>query len=50
MMTRERALELINEENRPRYETLRWYLDIIGLDFERVIKVVNKIPKHYPLD
>jgi hypothetical protein len=32
-----------------RYETLRWYLEIIGLDFEEVIKVVNKIPKLYPI-
>jgi glucosamine--fructose-6-phosphate aminotransferase (isomerizing) len=47
MITRERALELVNIENRPRYETLKWYLEIVGLDFEPVIKVVNSIPKNY---
>lgn len=47
MITRERALELVNIENRPRYETLKWYLEIIGLDFEPVVKVVNSIPKNY---
>lgn len=26
MLTREEALELFNEENRPRYESLKWYL------------------------
>jgi hypothetical protein len=47
MLTRERALELVNEENRPRYESLKWYLEIIGLDFESVIKRINHIPKLY---
>jgi len=38
---------LIEEDNLPRYETLRWYLEIIGLDFVEGIKVVNNIPKLY---
>jgi hypothetical protein len=46
-MTRERALELVADENQPRYQNIRWYLDTLGLDFERVIKVVNNIPKLY---
>lgn len=44
-MTRERALELVADENRPRYQNIKWYLDTLGMDFERVIKVVNSIPK-----
>jgi len=46
-MTRERALELVACENQPRYQNIRWYLDTLGLDFERVIKIVNNIPKLY---
>jgi len=46
-ITREKALELIEIENVPRYESIHWYLDIIGLDFERVIKRINQIPKLY---
>jgi len=49
MLTREEAAKLIEEDNLPRYETLRWYLEIIGLDFAEVIKTVNKIPKLYKL-
>lgn len=49
MLTREQAMALIEEDNRPRYETLRWYLEIIGLDFAEVIRTVNAIPKLYPL-
>jgi len=49
MLIREKGLQLIEEDNLPRYETLRWYLEIIDLDFEKVLKVVNKIPKLYKL-
>lgn len=44
-LTREEALVLVDIENMPRYQNIRWYLDAIGLDFERVIKIVNSIPK-----
>lgn len=46
-ITREKALELLEQENRPRYQNIRWYLDTLNLDFERVIKIVNNIPKLY---
>lgn len=45
MLSREMALEKVMHENIPRYETLKWYLEILGLDFETVIKQVNKMPK-----
>jgi hypothetical protein len=44
-LTREEALSLVEVENIPRYQNIRWYLDAVGLDFERVIKIVNTIPK-----
>jgi glucosamine--fructose-6-phosphate aminotransferase (isomerizing) len=46
-ITREKALELVEDENQPRYQNIRWYLDTLGLDFAEVIKVVNAIPKLY---
>jgi len=49
-LTRERALELVKGENRPRYQNIRWYLDTLGMDFEEVIKIVNTLPKLYKLD
>lgn len=49
-ITREKALELLSEENRPRYQNIRWYLDTLGLDFNNVIKIVNDIPKLYKVD
>lgn len=46
-ITRERALDLVAEENRPRYESIKWYLDAVEIDFREAINVVNKIPKLY---
>ena len=46
-ISRDKALQLLDEENRPRYLNIRWYLDTLGMDFERVIKIVNEIPKIY---
>lgn len=47
MITREEALNLVAIENLPRYESIQWYLDSIGLEFEPVIEVINNIPKLY---
>lgn len=46
-LSRDKALELVEDENRPRYQNIRWYLDTLGMDFNEVIKVVNLIPKLY---
>lgn len=47
LLDRTVALKMVMEENRPRLESLKWYFKILGLDFEEVIKIVNKIPKLY---
>ena len=49
MITREEGLKMIEEENRPRYSSIKWYTEIVGLDFESTIKRINQIPKLYPI-
>ena len=44
-MTRDEALALVHDENRPRYQSIRWYLDTLGMDFRDVIAVVNAMPR-----
>ena len=44
-LTREQALKLVDDENRPRYPNIKWYLDAIGMEFSDVIPVINAIPK-----
>ena len=46
-ITREEALKLVEDENQPRYDNIKWYLGLLGMNFEEVIKIVNKIPKVY---
>lgn len=46
-LTRSEALRLVEDENQPRYENIRWYLDAVGMDFKEVITVVNSIPRLY---
>ena len=47
LITREKALELVKEENLPRYQSIKWYCDTIGLDFCETIKRINNIKKIY---
>lgn len=44
-LTREHALLLVEDENRPRYPNIKWYLDAIRMNFNDVIPVINKIKK-----
>ena len=46
-ISREYALELVNDENKPRYPNIRWYLDAIGMEFSTVVKKINSIPTLY---
>jgi len=46
-LSRQEALVLIEDENRPRYANIKWYLDAVGLNFEDTIRVVNSIPRLY---
>lgn len=44
-LTRDEALELVEDENRPRYPNVKWYLDAIGMPFPDVIRRINAIPR-----
>ena len=46
-ITRDQALRLVEEENRPRYQNIKWYLDAVGIDFSDAIRKVNSVPKLY---
>lgn len=44
-LSREIALSKVADENRPRYQNIRWYLDAIGVDFIQAISKVNSMPR-----
>lgn len=47
IITRNEAIKLVMEENRPRYQSLKWYFDSIGIDGNKVLTVIDKIKKRY---
>jgi len=47
MITREEGLAHVLRENRPRFESMMWYFETIGVDMERALKVINAIPRLY---
>jgi hypothetical protein len=46
-MNRAEALSLVEEENQPRYESIKWYLESLGFNFLEVIKTVNSVQRLY---
>jgi hypothetical protein len=46
VMTRERALDLIDRDNRPRLPSIDWYLRTIGMDgrLEEVLATIARAP------
>ena len=47
VLDRTDALLLLEEENRPRWESIEWYLRTIGLDYKDTLLTIDAIPKHY---
>ena len=47
VLSRDKALNMVMKENKPRYESLKWYCDTIGIDLEQMILRINEIPKLY---
>jgi glucosamine--fructose-6-phosphate aminotransferase (isomerizing) len=44
LLTREKALELVRTENQPRFESIKWYCDTIGISFEDTIERIRSMP------
>ena len=49
VITREKALSKVKQENQPRWESIKWYCNTIGIDFEDTVRRINEIPKLYTL-
>jgi hypothetical protein len=47
-LTRADALKKVMSENQPRWDSIRWYCNVIQMDFLKVIKVIHSMPKLYP--
>ncbi|MBF0353670.1 MAG: hypothetical protein HQL43_00325 [Alphaproteobacteria bacterium] len=47
VMDREQALKMVAIENRPRWESLQWYANVIGFNLYEALEIVNAMPKLY---
>ena len=45
VMTRERALELVKQENEPRWDSLQWYANTIGFSLNDALQVISGMPR-----
>ena len=48
-INREDALKKVEEENQPRWDSIKWYCDTIGIEFEDTINRINEMSRLYPL-
>jgi hypothetical protein len=46
-LTRDQALALIKDENRPRWDSLEWYAKTIGFNLSEALTIINTLPKLY---
>jgi asparagine synthetase B (glutamine-hydrolysing) len=47
LITREVALKLLQEENKPRFESMKEYAALVGFSFDEALTIINNIPKLY---
>ncbi len=45
IIDRQTALTLVARENKPRYQSLKWYFDAVGIDGDRVLTTVDKFAR-----
>ena len=50
MITRDKAMILMERDNKPRYDSIQWYCDIIGIDFIETMQIINNAKKNYPTE
>lgn len=46
-LDRKKALELLQEDNKPRLESIKEYSTLIGVSFSEIMRTINKIPRLY---
>lgn len=47
MLTRVQAMEIVERDNKPRFESIQWYCDSVGINMESTLTRINQIAKLY---
>ncbi len=48
LISREEGLKRTNNENLPRFDSIQWYCNTIGIDWKNTIRKINQIPALFP--
>jgi len=46
-LTREEALAIVKEENKPRFNSIEWYAETIGFDVNKALRIINNTERLY---
>ena len=49
LLSRDQAIKITENENKPRIETLEWYGRTVGFDCDETIRIINRMPKLYKI-
>ncbi|MDD5518440.1 MAG: glucosamine 6-phosphate synthetase, partial [Candidatus Omnitrophica bacterium] len=49
LLSRDQAIKITENENKPRIETLEWYGRTVGFDCDKTIRIINRVPKLYKI-
>jgi glucosamine--fructose-6-phosphate aminotransferase (isomerizing) len=47
VLSRNKALEVTQRDNSPRFDSIKWYCDSIGIDMKSTLEHINQAPKLY---
>jgi hypothetical protein len=47
VLSRAKALELVEDENRTRWDAIQWYAQTIGFNLTEALRAINNMPKLY---
>jgi glutamine---fructose-6-phosphate transaminase (isomerizing) len=47
VITRSQGMDLVEVENRPRWDSIREYTQLINIDFDEAVRIIDRIPKLY---
>ena len=47
LISRGTALKLLQEENKPRFESMKEYANLVGFSLDEALIIINNIPKLY---
>ncbi len=46
-LKRDEAMKIVREENKPRFDSIEWYAQVVSVDANRLVSTINRAPRQY---